>query len=309
LSTVGDFNRRKGLVSAIGGRLFNLLHKIEAFDNFTKDNVFAVEPAGNDGGDEELRSIGSRTSVSHGQESRLGVLQLEVLIFEFVSVNRDSTGSVMAGKVTTLDHEIFDDTVEARAFVAHLDSTLVSLLASAKGAEVFSGLGDDIVVELENDSASRLASDFNIEEDSWTCSHLLFGCFLLGEKGNKNGVDLSFKGSGFHRVIKDFMIQGGDFTRHNGTGGVSIYGNKFEDENFKLKHTKPGLLSMANAGPGTNGSQFFVTTVITSWLDGKHVVFGEVIEGFDLVKKIEGASTDRGDKPLSPVKIASCGQL
>ena len=104
------------------------------------------------------------------------------------------------------------------------------------------------------------------------------------------------------------MLQGGDFTRHNGTGGKSIYGEKFADENFKHKHTKPGLLSMANAGPGTNGSQFFVTTVSTPWLDGKHVVFGEVTNGLDLVKKIESLGSQSGT-PSKKVQIADCGQL
>lgn len=136
-----------------------------------------------------------------------------------------------------------------------------------------------------------------------------FRALCTGEKGmGKSGKPLSYEGSAFHRIIPGFMIQGGDFTRGNGTGGESIYGEKFADENFKLKHTGPGTLSMANAGPNTNGSQFFITVADTSWLDGKHVVFGKVVDGMDVVKKMEEQGSQSGSTK-SEVKLASCKQL
>jgi len=132
-----------------------------------------------------------------------------------------------------------------------------------------------------------------------------FHQLATGEKG------FGYKGSSFHRVISDFMMQGGDFTNGDGTGGKSIYGEKFKDENFKLSHYEPGYLSMANAGPDTNGSQFFLTFIKTPWLDGKHVVFGKVLnkKSMEIIRKVEKVTTDRRDKPKKAVVIADCGSV
>ena len=162
-------------------------------------------------------------------------------------------------------------------------------------------------VEIDGEKAGRIV--FGLFGDVVPKTAENFRALCTGEKGQgKKGKPLHYKGSKFHRVIPQFMAQGGDFTHGSGVGGESIYGDKFADENFNLRHERPFLLSMANAGPNTNGSQFFITFVKTPWLDGRHTVFGEVLEGKDLVSKMEKFGSPSGSTSKTMI-IADSGEL
>mmetsp|Transcript_696 Transcript_696/g.1974 ORF Transcript_696/g.1974 Transcript_696/m.1974 type:complete len:175 (+) Transcript_696:22-546(+) len=162
-------------------------------------------------------------------------------------------------------------------------------------------------VSIGGQAAGRIVMELRADVVPQTAEN--FRALCTGEKGiGKLGKSLHFKSTSFHRIIPNFMCQGGDFVTGKGLQGESIYGPLFHDENFILRHTGPGILSMANAGPNTNSSQFFITTVKTPWLDGKHVVFGSVVDGMDVLKKIEAMGSESG-LPRAKVIIEDCGQL
>ncbi|ACI65764.1 predicted protein [Phaeodactylum tricornutum CCAP 1055/1] len=192
-----------------------------------------------------------------------------------------------------------------RFFLALL--AFLALTAAESDVKITTKVFFDVEIEGAPDSGGRIVMGLFGDVVPKTVEN--FRSLCTGEKGvGKAGKPLHFKGSIFHRIIPNFMIQGGDFTQGNGRGGESIYGEKFADENFELKHEGPLYLSMANAGPNTNGSQFFITTVKTSWLDGRHVVFGKVLEGEDVVKAVEAQGTNSG-QPKAKVTLVDSGEV
>lgn len=189
-------------------------------------------------------------------------------------------------------------------------AAVLGALVAAVGAKALKDavVTDTVYFEVEQGGEKLGRIEIGLFGDDLPRTAANFAALALGAfTSATSGRALAYKGSAFHRVIPDFMVQGGDFTAHNGTGGESIYGPSFDDEAFPYKHDARGLLSMANAGPNTNGSQFFVTTVLTPWLDGKHVVFGRVTSGMKVVDAISAVKRLPGDRPAVPVVIAACG--
>jgi len=178
---------------------------------------------------------------------------------------------------------------QIQAQLRHSNNPVVFLDVSVGNTEI-----GRIIIELFADVVPKTAENFRQ--------------FCTGEF-KRDSVPTGFKTTSFHRIIKDFMIQGGDFLNGDGTGCMSIYGETFDDENFTLKHDSPGLLSMANSGRDTNGSQFFITCAKCDFLDGKHVVFGRVLDGLLVVRKIENVPTGPNNKPKIPVVISQCGEM
>ncbi|KAN0078469.1 Cyclophilin-like domain containing protein [Tylopilus felleus] len=201
-------------------------------------------------------------------------------------------------------HLFRDATDSSPSFMSSIFRRFVSSTASAAAAATSSPARSNVFFDISIGSKPAGRIVFKLYDDTVPLTARNFRELAVGTE--KDEKKLGYKGSTFHRIIPEFMLQGGDFTRHDGTGGVSIYGNRFKDENFIHKHNKPGLLSMANAGPNTNGSQFFITTAVTSWLDDKHVVFGEVVEGMNVVRTIESKGSSNG-RPSSTVQVADCG--
>ncbi|CAG9327568.1 unnamed protein product [Blepharisma stoltei] len=177
---------------------------------------------------------------------------------------------------------------------------IVRFFSTKKNPRVF------LDIAVEGEQVGRMLFELRADVVPKTAENFR-GLCIGGYGKTDTGLPLQYKGVKFHRIIPGFMCQSGDFTKGNGTGGVSIYGAKFNDENFTLKHNEPGVLSMANSGPNTNGSQFFITTVPCPWLDGKHVVFGKLVEGFEVLKTIEAQGTQNGT-PKKKVTIINCGQ-